>query len=127
MSHATRLEFLTTNNTSEYKALHLGLRKARDLGAKRIIIKSNSSLMAGHFDKLFTARDPKMARYLAAVRGAAKHFLGITVQTILRGNNEAADKLAKIASSAQRPYQTYSTRYYAHLRLCPKHKGLRTG
>lgn len=59
--------------------------------------------MTDHFDKSFTTRDPEMARYLAAIRGVAKHFLGITVQTIPRGNNEAADELAKLASSAQHP------------------------
>lgn len=44
-----------------------------------------------------------MAIYLATVCRAAKHFLGITVQTISRGNNEAANKLAKLASSVERP------------------------
>lgn len=84
MSHATRLNFPTTNNASEYEALLLGLCKAKTLEAKRIIIKSNSHLVEGHFDKYFMARDPKVAKYLAAVRGAAKHFLGITIQTIPR-------------------------------------------
>lgn len=50
-----------TNNASEYEALLLGLRKVKALGAKRIIIKSDSHLMAGHFDKSFTTRDPDMA------------------------------------------------------------------
>ena len=59
--------------------------------------------MAGHFDKSFTAKDLEMARYLVAVRAATKHFLGITVQTIPRGSNEAADRLAKLASSDERP------------------------
>nr|CCI55431.1 PH01B031C15.14 [Phyllostachys edulis] len=41
--------------------------------------------------------------YLATVHGAMKHFLNITVQTILRGSNEAADKLTKLASSVPSP------------------------
>lgn len=80
MSHAARLDFPATNNASKYEALLLGLRKARALGVRGIIVKSCSRLMAGHFDKSFTARDPKMARYLASMCAAAKRFLGITIQ-----------------------------------------------
>lgn len=143
MPPAARLDFPTTNNTSEYEPLIQGLCKVKTLGARHIIVKSDSCLMAGHFGKSFTPRDPEMATYLAAVRGAAKHFLGIIVQTIPRENNEADDELAKLTSFAQRPppRRTSSTRYYAHLRLLlkrrgrrskrrglhPKHKGLRTG
>ena len=58
LSYAARLDFPTTNNASEYEALLLGLRKAKTLGAKRMIVKSDSRLMAGHFDKTFTTRDP---------------------------------------------------------------------
>ena len=57
----------------------LGLRKAKALRAKSVIVKSDSRLMVGHFDKSFITRDPEMARYLAAARAAAKHFLSITV------------------------------------------------
>ena len=103
VSHFARLDFPTTNNASEYEALLLGLRKAKALGAKRILIKTDSYLVAGHFDGSFTRRDPKMASYLAAVRAASTYFLGLTVQAIPRSDNEAADKLAKMASSGQRP------------------------
>lgn len=103
MSHAARLDFPTTNNASEYEALLLGLRKAKALGAKRVIIKSDSHLVAGLFDKLFMASGPEMARYLAAVREATKHFLGITIQAIPSRNNEAVDRLAKMASSGEGP------------------------
>ena len=44
-----------------------------------------------------------MTRYLATVHEAANYFLGITVQAIPRCNNEAADKLAKMASAGEGP------------------------
>lgn len=103
MSHATRFDFATTNNASEYEALLLGLRKAKALRAKCIVVKSDSCLMAGHFNKSFTARDPEMAKYPTAVRVAARHFRSITVQTIPRGSNEAADRLTKLSNSDERP------------------------
>lgn len=103
VSHAARLDFATTNNASKYEALLLGLRKAKTLGAKRIVVKSDSHLIAGHFDKSFMVRDPEMARYLTMVRTAGKHFLSITIQATTRGGNEAVDRLAKLSSSGKRP------------------------
>lgn len=93
--HAAQLDFLITNNTSEYEALLLDLHRAKALGAKRIIIKSDSHLVAGNFDKSFTTRDLEMARYFAAVRDLARHFLGIIVKTIPQRSNEVADELSK--------------------------------
>lgn len=55
------------NDAAKYEAILLGLRKAKVLGAQRIVVKSDSHLMAGHIDKSFQAQDPEMARYLAAV------------------------------------------------------------
>lgn len=62
-----RLEFPTMNDAAKYEAILLGLCKAKVLGAQRIVVKSDSHLMAGHIDKSFQAQDPEMARYLAAV------------------------------------------------------------
>jgi ribonuclease HI len=39
---ACKLEFQCTNNTAEYEALLQGLRKAIDLGAKKIKVFSDS-------------------------------------------------------------------------------------
>lgn len=109
ISHAARLDFQTANNASEYEALLLGSVRRRPC-EQTAYIKSGSHLMAGHFDKSFTARDSEMARYLAAVQTVAKHFLDIIVQAIPRSNNEAADKLARMASFDERPRQRYFTR-----------------
>ena len=103
VSHSARLAISITNNASKYETLLLGLRKAKAFGAKRILIESDSRLVAGHFDRSFVARDPEMASYLAAVRIASTYFLGLTVQAIPRSDNEEADRLAKMASSSQHP------------------------
>lgn len=103
VSHAAFLDFPATNNALEYEALLLDLRKAKTLGAKRVVIKSDSRLVASHFDISFMMRGTEMASYLAAVLVASTHFLGITVQAIPRGDNKATDKLAKMASLGQCP------------------------
>ena len=42
LRYAARLEFLTTNNITEYEAVLLGLRKLRALGVRRCIVRSDS-------------------------------------------------------------------------------------
>ena len=97
---AARLEFNATNNIAEYEALLLGLRKARAAGARRVMVKSDSQLVAGHVDKSYQAKEPEMIRYLALARAMEKHFTGFTVRSIPRGDNAEADMLARAASSA---------------------------
>ena len=45
---AARLEFLTTNNITEYEAVLLGLRKLRALGVRRCIVGLDSQVIVGH-------------------------------------------------------------------------------
>nr|ABA99142.1 retrotransposon protein, putative, Ty3-gypsy subclass [Oryza sativa Japonica Group] len=93
--YAARLQFNTTNNAAEYKAILLGLRKAKALGVRRLLIRTDSKLVAGHVDKSFEAKEEGMKRYLEAVWSMEKYFTGITVEHLPRGQNEEADALAK--------------------------------
>jgi ribonuclease HI len=96
--YAARLQFDTTNNTAEYEAVLLGLRKAKALGVRRLLIRTDSKLVASHVDKSFEAKEEGMKRYLEAVRSMEKCFAGITVEHLPRGQNEEADTLAKSAA-----------------------------
>jgi hypothetical protein len=66
--YAVKLDFSCTNNIAEYEALMLGLRKLRAMGIRRAILKTDSQVIAGHVDKCSKARDPKLEKYLDAVR-----------------------------------------------------------
>jgi ribonuclease HI len=94
----SRLEFLTTNNIAKYEAVLLGLRKLRALGVKRCIVRSDSQVIIGHVEKEFTAKEPKLVKYLAAVRRMEKHFVGFTFRHIPRSENAKLDELAKAAA-----------------------------
>nr|CAD39384.2 OSJNBb0016B03.14 [Oryza sativa Japonica Group] len=96
--YAARLQFNTTNNAAEYEAILLGLRRAKALGVRRLLIRTDSKLVAGHVDKSFEAKEEGMKRYLEAVRSTEKCFTGITVEHLPRGQNEEADALAKSAA-----------------------------
>nr|CAH66588.1 OSIGBa0111E13.6 [Oryza sativa] len=96
--YAARLQFDTTNNAVEYEAVLLGLRKAKAQGVQRLLIQTDSKLVAGHVDKSFEAKEEGMKRYLEVVRSMQKCFTGITVEHLPRDQNEEADALAKSAA-----------------------------
>jgi ribonuclease HI len=96
--YAARLDFNCTNNIAEYKALLLGLRKLKSMGIRRTILKSDSQVISGHVDKSSKARDPKLEKYLDAIRMMEASFKGFSVKNIPRGENEHADLLAKSAA-----------------------------
>ena len=73
------------------KAVLLGLRKLRAPGARRCIIKSDSQVVVGHVEKEFTAKEPELIKYLAAVRRMEKHFAGFSFRHIPRGENLEAE------------------------------------
>jgi ribonuclease HI len=96
--YAITLDFSCTNNIAEYEALLLGIRKLKAMGIKRAILKTDSQVISGHVDKSSTARDPKLEKYLDAVRRLEDSFEGFFVKNIARGENEHADLLAKSAA-----------------------------
>ena len=72
--YAARLEFKTTNNIAEYEGLILGLNKAKALGAKTVLAKTDAQVMAGQVEKEYVTRQPELAKYLATVRALERRF-----------------------------------------------------
>jgi hypothetical protein len=92
------LDFDCTNNIAEYEALLLGLRKLKAMGIRRAILKTDSQVISSHVDKSSKARDPKLEKYLDAVRRLEASFEGFSVKNIPRWEKERADLLAKSAA-----------------------------
>jgi ribonuclease HI len=53
--YAARLEFRATNNIEEYEGIILGLNKAKALGAKTLLIKTDSQVLTGQAKKEYMA------------------------------------------------------------------------
>jgi ribonuclease HI len=83
--YTVKLDFSCTNNIVEYEALMLGLRKLKAMGIRRAILKSDSQVISGHVDKSSKARDPKLEKYLDAVRRLEASFEGFSVKNIPKG------------------------------------------
>jgi hypothetical protein len=89
------------NNTTEYDALLLALRKMKALGQQAFIIRTDSKVIQEHIDKESEARNPVLMKYLEKVREMERHFKGYSVQHIPRDDNNNANKLAKVAARNQ--------------------------
>jgi ribonuclease HI len=100
--YAARLDFVddvhSTNNTTEYEALLLALRKMKALSQQTFIIKTYSKVIQEHIEKESEARNPVLMKYLEKVREMERNFRGYLVQHIPRDDNNEADKLVKAAT-----------------------------
>ena len=55
MKYAARIEFKATNNIAEYEGLILGLNKAKAQGARTLLVKIDSQVIAGEAKKEYIA------------------------------------------------------------------------
>jgi ribonuclease HI len=99
MHYVIWLYFPTSNNVTEYEALVTGLRIAIELGVRHLDVRGDSQLVIDQVMKSSSCRDPKMETYCQEVRRLEDKFYGLELNHIARRYNEAADELAKIASS----------------------------
>jgi ribonuclease HI len=86
---------------AEYEALINGLRIVIELGIRRLDIRGNSQLVIDQVMKESSCHNPKMVAYCQEVRKLQDKFDGPEVNHIPRWLNEAADELAKMASSRE--------------------------
>jgi ribonuclease HI len=106
--YAAKLEFRATNNIAEYEGLILGLNKAKALGARTLLIKTDSQVVAGQVKKEYMVREPELVKYLAMVRALERRFQGFTLKHIPRSENSEADELAKaVANNLHMPNGTF--------------------
>jgi ribonuclease HI len=99
MRYIIWLHFPASNNVAEYEALVMGLRIAVELGVQHLDVRGDSQLVIDQVMKSSSYRDPKMEAYYEKVRCHEDKFHGLKLNHIARRYNEAADELAKIASS----------------------------
>ena len=60
LKYVVRLQFATTNNEAEYKALLTGQSVAKALGAKNLIVQANSQLIIGQVKGDCEAKEERM-------------------------------------------------------------------
>jgi len=99
MRYVIRTHFAASNNVAEYEALVNGLKIATELGVRRLDVRGDSQLVIDQVMKTSSCHDPTMEAYCKEVRQLEDKFHGLELVHIARRYNEAADELAKIAST----------------------------
>jgi ribonuclease HI len=67
IKRAIRLQYATTTNEAEYKALLTRLKLAKALGATELDICSDSQLIVGQVNGVYEAKEEQMQQYLKLV------------------------------------------------------------
>ncbi|XP_074351135.1 uncharacterized protein LOC141690301 [Apium graveolens] len=93
-----RFNFPATNNCSEYEALLAGLRLAKFLQVQHLKVNSNSQLIVNYVLGGFTTKSPLIIKYLEETKSQLLEFKIATLEGILRGENQRADILEKLAT-----------------------------
>jgi len=87
-----------TNNVAEYLALLYGLQEAQRLGFARLVVKTDSELLARQFNGQYQVRDATLRLFHQLARHMACAFEQLSVEHVGREFNAEADRLARRAS-----------------------------
>jgi len=68
IEQALRFAFKPSNNQAKYEALVAGMLLAKEIGARSLLVKSDSLLITGQVTGEYQAKDPQMVAYLEYVR-----------------------------------------------------------
>ena len=74
MKYGVQLQFLMTNHKAVYEAILIGLRVVKALGAKIVLLKSDSKLVIGQINKEFKGKEKRMQRYLKITNQLINEF-----------------------------------------------------
>ncbi|MGD0455578.1 MAG: ribonuclease HI family protein [Solirubrobacteraceae bacterium] len=86
-----------TNNVAEYRALLLGLARARELGASEVEVIGDSELIAKQIQGLYKVKHPSMRPLYLQAMEALRGFERWSIRTVPRAQNANADALVNAA------------------------------
>lgn len=86
-----------TNNVAEYRALLLGLARARELGVDEIEVVNDSELIAKQVNGQYKVKHAAMKPLYARAMAALGEFSRWSVRSVPRAQNAQADALVNAA------------------------------
>ena len=89
-----------TNNVAEYRALLLGMERARDLGARQVEIRADSELVVRQMRGEYRVRSPGLQPLFQRAQTLEKAFDVVEYVHVRRELNRDADRLANRAIDA---------------------------
>ena len=100
LDEASELLGSTTNNVAEYRALLLGLTRARALGADEVEVVNDSELIAKQVQGLYKVKHAAMRPLHGEATAALRAFGSWRIRTVPRAQNAHADALVNAALDA---------------------------
>jgi ribonuclease HI len=100
VDEANRTIGRATNNVAEYRALLLGLERARALGATEVELINDSELIAKQLTGRYKVKHPDMKPLHAEARKALSGFERWSIRSVPRAENAHADALVNQALDA---------------------------
>ncbi|HEX8099640.1 MAG TPA: reverse transcriptase-like protein [Actinomycetota bacterium] len=85
---------VATNNVAEYRAALEGLWQAKELGAREVLVRSDSRLLVEQLSGRFRVKNPTLMRLHSEVRDLIKNFDSVSFEHVPRELNKHADRLA---------------------------------
>jgi ribonuclease HI len=86
----------TTNNVAEYTAAIEGLRRAAELGAREVVLRSDSQLLIKQLSGEYRVKTPHLQVLHRELRSIAAGFEKIRFEHVPRERNRDADRLANV-------------------------------
>ena len=87
----------TTNNQAEYLALHIALREAAALDARRVRVRTDSQLLVRQMNGQYRVKNPALQGLHAEAQRLAAAFKTFEIVWVERSQSAAADRLANEA------------------------------
>lgn len=92
---------VATNNAAEYRALLLGLERARELGAREVEVVNDSQLVARQVTGEYRVKKADLRPLHAAALAALGGFERWSIRSVPREQNVLADELVNDAIDAR--------------------------
>ena len=102
VDEATELIGVATNNVAEYRALLLGLRRARELGAESVELVNDSELVAKQVTGAYKVKHADMKPLHREAIEGLRGFADWSIRSVPREQNADADALVNQALDAAR-------------------------
>ena len=114
-----KLQFLTANNTAEYKALIVGMKATKDLGVEQLVVFGDAELVVQQVKKIYQVKQHKLKNYRNEVWDLVEHYFStFNISYISRETNKLVDSLAVAASNFKVPLEPMDS-YEIHIKHRP--------
>jgi ribonuclease HI len=88
---------VTTNNLAEYTALVRALERAAELGARRLIVHSDSELLVKQMNGAYRVKNPDIRVLYDQAKELIERFEQVVIRHVRREQNSRADELCNQA------------------------------